>query len=155
MSARVVDGVLVLRVPASMPRAERELWAQRMRARLERQLRRAPACDEQLEQRAVALNTRLFAGRLRWRSIGFAEQQRRWGSCTFTTGVIRISSRAAGLPGWVLDYLLVHELVHLEVPDHSSRFWALVGRYPLAERARGYLMAIDHQAGKEDAGLED
>jgi predicted metal-dependent hydrolase len=51
----------------------------------------------------------------------------------------------------VLDYLLVHELAHLEVPSHGPRFWSLVERYPLTERARGYLMALDHQAGREES----
>ncbi|MBO0682563.1 MAG: M48 family metallopeptidase, partial [Candidatus Dormibacteraeota bacterium] len=49
------------------------------------------------------------------------------------------------------DYLLVHELAHLRVPSHGPRFWELVNRYPLTERARGYLMALDHR----DGGQED
>jgi predicted metal-dependent hydrolase len=151
VSARVVDGVLELRVPAGMPEAEREEWAERMRARLERRLRRARPTNDRLEERARALNRRHFDGRLRWSSIAFAEQTSRWGSCTFGAGVIRISTRAADLPDWVLDYLLVHELAHLEVPHHGSAFWALVNRYPMTERARGYLIALDHQAGRTDS----
>jgi predicted metal-dependent hydrolase len=151
VSARVVDGVLELRVPAGMPAAEREEWAERMRSRLERRLRRARPTDDRLEERARALNRRYFDGRLRWTSIAFAEQTSRWGSCTFAAGVIRISTRAAGLPDWVLDYLLVHELAHLEVPHHGASFWAIVNRYPLTERARGYLIALDHQAGRSDS----
>jgi len=138
-----VDGVLELRVPAAMPIAERERWAERMWTSIERRLQRARPSDERLEGRARELNRRLFGGRLRWTSVAFAEQRRRWGSCS-AAGVIRISSRAAGLPDWVLDYLLVHELAHLLEPDHGPGFWALVDRYPLAERARGYLLAIDH-----------
>jgi predicted metal-dependent hydrolase len=151
VSARVVDGVLELRVPAGMPEAEREEWAERMRARLERRLRRARPTEERLDERARVLNRRHFGGRLRWTSIAFAEQTSRWGSCTFGAGVIRISTRAAGLPDWVLDYLLVHELAHLEVPHHGPAFWDLVNRYPLTERARGYLIALDHQAGRPEA----
>jgi predicted metal-dependent hydrolase len=55
----------------------------------------------------------------------------------------------------VLDYLLVHELAHLEVADHGPRFWELVDRYPLTERARGYLMALDHRAGTPEADPVD
>jgi predicted metal-dependent hydrolase len=150
VSARLVDGVLELRVPAAMSVAEREHWAERMRVRLQRQVRRARPTDGALERRAEALNRQHFDGRLSWHSIAYAPQTSRWGSCTFTSGVIRISTRAAALPGWVLDYLLVHELAHLEVPHHGPRFWALVNRYPLTERARGYLMALDHQAGRPD-----
>ena len=151
VSARMVDGVLELRVPAAMPVAERQQWVERMRARLERQVRRARPTDADLEERAQALNRRHFDGRLRWNSVAYAEQASRWGSCTFAAGVIRISTRAASLPGWVLDYLLVHELAHLEVPHHGPTFWALVNRYRLTERARGYLMALDHQAGRPDS----
>jgi predicted metal-dependent hydrolase len=111
-----------------------------------RQRRRARPTDALLEARARSLNERYFEGRLRWASIAYAEQQSRWGSCTYTAGVIRISSRAAELPRFVLDYLLVHELAHLEVAGHGPRFWSLVNRYPLTERARGYLTAVDHLA---------
>jgi hypothetical protein len=136
-----------------MGAAERAMWAEKMRERIERQVRRAGPTDAQLEARAGVLNRRHFDGRLRWNSVTYAEQERRWGSCSPESGVIRISRRAAGLPAWVLDYLLVHELAHLEVPSHGERFWTLVERYPLTERARGYLMALDHQAGRE--GGED
>jgi predicted metal-dependent hydrolase len=68
-------------------------------------------------------------------------QDRRWGSCTPAQGSVRISSHLAREPGWVLDYVIVHELAHLHVSAHNRRFWALVARYPLAERARGFLMA--------------
>jgi predicted metal-dependent hydrolase len=156
VSARLVDGVLEVRVPAWMGAAESAKWAERMRARIERQVSRAGPTDAQLESRAGALNRRYFGGRLRWTSITYAEQERRWGSCSPESGVIRISSRAGRLPGWVLDYLLVHELAHLEVPSHGEPFWRLVSSYQLTERARGYLMALDHQAGRqEEAGQED
>lgn len=148
VSARMVGGVIELRVPSWMGEAERQRWATQMRERVERQLRRAKPTDERLEERARELNRLYFDGRLAWASVAFAEQRSRWGSCTFTAGVIRISSRAAGLPRFVLDYLLMHELAHLEVAGHGPRFWKLVERYPLTERARGYLMALDQQASR-------
>lgn len=69
-------------------------------------------------------------------------QMRRWGSCSPKQGRIRISSRLAGMPDWVLDWVVVHELAHLEVADHGPRFQALARRYELAERAEGYLIAV-------------
>jgi predicted metal-dependent hydrolase len=68
-------------------------------------------------------------------------QMRRWGSCTPSEGRIRVSNRLATMPGWVLDSVIVHELAHLEEANHGPRFQALVGRYELSERAKGYLMA--------------
>jgi predicted metal-dependent hydrolase len=75
---------------------------------------------------------------VRWVS----NQHSRWGSCTPEDGTIRISERVRAMPEWVLDYVVLHELVHLVVPTHGSRFWKLVGRYPKAERARGYLEGV-------------
>ncbi|MDO9174467.1 MAG: M48 family metallopeptidase [Actinomycetota bacterium] len=52
------------------------------------------------------------------------------------------------LPRLVVDYVIVHELAHLEVHGHGADFWQLANRYPKAERAIGYLIA---KAGDSDA----
>ena len=150
-------------VPHGIPNGEQLRWAEVMRARIERQLERARPTDAKLEARAHAINRRYFGGRLEWNSIAWADQGRRWGSCSYMVGVIRISDRAARLPEFILDYLLVHELAHLEHADHGPAFWELVNRFALAERARGYLMAIDHgfarvpgeETGDESPGFGD
>ncbi|MGH7777969.1 MAG: M48 metallopeptidase family protein [Candidatus Dormibacterales bacterium] len=150
VQARLVEGVLELRVPQRMPEAERRAWADRMRGRLERRLARLSPQDARLQRRARVLNDRHFGGRLTWTSISFAPQARRWGSCSVAAGAIRVSERAARLPAWVLDYVLVHELAHLLEPGHGPAFWSLVRRYPLAERARGYLMGLEGAAAGPD-----
>ena len=81
-------------------------------------------------------------------------QERRFGSCSPQRRVIRISDRLAPAPAWVRDYVIVHELAHLVHPNHGKRFWALVKRYALAERARGYLMALGMEAASETSGEE-
>jgi len=129
-----------------MPHVERERWAELMRVRLAKRMQRALPSDDKLATRARVLNERHFGGRLRWTSIAYAEMSHLWGSCTFTTGAIRIAMRAASLPDWVIDYLVVHEMSHLEYSDHGAAFHELENRYPLTERARGYLMAIDQGA---------
>jgi predicted metal-dependent hydrolase len=146
VSARLRSGVLELLVPSWMPHAERQQWAEKMRRRLARRMERSRPSDQRLMERARTLNDRHFAGRLRWTSIGYADMAHTWGSCTFTVGAIRIAKRAAALPDWVLDYLLVHELAHLEHSEHAAAFHELESRYPLAERAKGYLMALDAAA---------
>src|ERR1700687_225704 len=115
-----------------------------MSGRLQRRVERSRPSDERLASRAKSLNERHFGGRLQWTSLEVADMARLWGSCTFPPGAIRIASRAPALPEWVLDYLLVHELAHLEHSDHGPAFRELEKRYPLSERARGYLMALDH-----------
>jgi len=129
-----------------MPLVERERWAEVMTRRLQRQSERRRPTDQRLAERASKLNQRHFGGALRWTSIGFADMERLWGSCTFTDGAIRIARRAAALPDWVLDYLLVHELAHLVHSDHGPEFHELEDRYPLTERAKGYLLALDSMA---------
>jgi predicted metal-dependent hydrolase len=74
--------------------------------------------------------------------VAWTDRQRsRWGSCSPSTGEIRVSRRLAEWPAWVLDYVLVHELAHLVEPNHSAAFHRLVDRYPRSERAKGFLIA--------------
>ncbi|HEY6116525.1 MAG TPA: M48 family metallopeptidase [Candidatus Dormibacteraeota bacterium] len=138
--------MLELLVPASMPHSKREHWAEVMSRRLQRRADRARPSDERLVERARKLNDRHFGGRLRWSSIGFSDMEHLWGSCTFTDGAIRIAKRAAALPEWVLDYLVMHELAHLVHSDHGAEFHELENLYPLTERAKGYLLALDSMA---------
>jgi predicted metal-dependent hydrolase len=63
-------------------------------------------------------------------------------------GVIRLSRSLSAFPAWVLDYVIVHELAHLEIPGHGPAFWEIVNRYPLTERARGFLIAKGLPSGR-------
>ena len=146
VAARLRAGVLEVMVPASMSISEQQRWAERMRERIEKQMRRRLPSDERLERRAQTLNARYFGGRLRWSSIGFTDTTSLWGSCTFTSGAIRIAARLAKFPEWVLDFVLMHELAHLVQSDHGPAFQEMLDRYPLAERARGYLLAVEQAA---------
>jgi predicted metal-dependent hydrolase len=137
VEARQVDGRLRILIPAWMSAAEEARWVREMTRRFER---RAAADPIDLAERA-----RVLARRYRLpkpESIRWVDNQRtRWGSCTPGAGTVRVSTALAGYPAWVLDYVIVHELAHLAEPNHSPAFWALVGRYPRAERARGFLIA--------------
>jgi hypothetical protein len=139
ISARRRGTGIEIRLPAGMSAQEEAKWVERMA----RRLRRKPAPgDDDLMRRSAALSRRLFAGELIPASVRWSDQQTsRWGSCTVDTGAIRLSSRMRDFPAWVVDYVLVHEIAHLRYRSHGPRFWSLVARYPLAERARGYLIA--------------
>ncbi len=155
IGARVSGDTVIVMLPAKLSAAEERRWTEQMverlrAARLRSQLNRGRS----LNARAGALNGRYFEGRLRWKSIEYVtDQQRRLGSCTPATGTIRISHRLADVPEWVLDYVIVHELAHLEHSNHSQSFWKAVNRYRLAERARGYLMALDLRGDESDDDL--
>ncbi len=143
ISARQEGNTLVVYLPTGLSSAEEQEWIERMRRRLEQSReRRRLNSDEALRQRAEELNREYFGGELKVESIRFVtNQNHRFGSCTPSTRTIRISHRLAEMPSWVLDYVIVHELAHLLQPNHSARFWKLVNRYKLTERARGFLMA--------------
>lgn len=105
-------------------------------------------------ERAKELSARYLDGAAIPSSVRWVENQRhRWGSCTPDQGTIRISTRIRGMPAWVVDYVIMHELVHLLVPSHGPRFWTLVERYPRAERARGFLEGFSMAANA--AAAED
>ncbi len=140
MSAYRDGDTTVVLVPATFSRAEEKRWVGRMLQRLEaREGRRRPG-DRELHERAVELARRYLGGTELPDSVRWVDNQNsRWGSCTPDTRAIRISRRVAGMPSWVVDYVLIHELAHLFIPHHGPEFWDLVRRYPKAERARGYL----------------
>jgi predicted metal-dependent hydrolase len=146
------DRTVVL-IPARMSRAEERRWVVAMLERLEHQDRKLRPGDQALLERAVTLSKRYLEGSpvpssVRW--VG--NQGSRWGSCTPVDRTIRLSHRLQGMPSWVLDYVIVHELVHLRVPGHGADFWTEVARYPKTERARGYLEGVSATAG---LGLSD
>ena len=136
------DKTVVL-VPSRLTQAEEEQWVATILERLaERERRRRPS-DEALLERARDLSRRYLPEHPEPASVRWVDNQRsRWGSCTPDDGTIRLSTRLRGMPSWVIDYVLVHELAHLLVPGHGSRFWELVAGYPKAERARGYLEGV-------------
>lgn len=143
VSARLVDGIMEVRAPASMSDEELGAIVEKLRKRLESRRIGLTLNDDQLERRANELNKRYFDGKLVWQSIRWVmNQNKRYGSCTPSKGTIRLSHRLAKAPTFVLDYVLVHELAHLIEANHGPGFWKLVNRYPKTERARGYLMAL-------------
>jgi predicted metal-dependent hydrolase len=146
------DRTVVL-IPARMSRAEERRWVSVMLDRLAAQDARLRPSDAQLLARARDLAARWLDGEARPRSVRWATNQgARWGSCTPVDGSIRLSHRLQGMPSWVVDYVLVHELAHLLVPGHGPDFWALVDRFPRTERARGYLEGVSATA---ELGLRD
>jgi Protein of unknown function DUF45 len=150
---------IVVLIPARFSRADEQLWVGRMVGRLTAPLSgRRASPDAALFTRAKTLSSRYFGGRARPATVGWVSVMRtRWASCTPADGTIRVSSRLAQMPSWVLDYVLMHELAHLLVPGHGADFWALVNRYPRTERARGYLDGVSSAAnlGIAEGAIDD
>jgi predicted metal-dependent hydrolase len=135
--ARMIGSALEIRIPARLSRREERDMVDHFRSKFER---RRQAGDLNLDQRTAELCSEYdlpSPTSVRWVS----NQVHRWGSCTPDDGTIRLSDRLVEFPDWVIDYVVVHELAHLIEFGHNAAFWAIVERYPLTERARGFLMA--------------
>jgi predicted metal-dependent hydrolase len=59
--------------------------------------------------------------------IILVEPRKRWGSAS-TSGTVRINWRIIQAPLSLVDYVVLHELVHLRHPNHTHHFWAAMGR---------------------------
>jgi predicted metal-dependent hydrolase len=100
-----------LLVPAAEPRSAVERWFRRA-ARAEIEPRVERAC--------------VLAG-TSYSHLTIRGQRTRWGSCS-PTGALSFNWRLLLAPEPVLDYVVWHEVCHLEVLDHSPRFWSLLER---------------------------
>jgi predicted metal-dependent hydrolase len=148
ISAEIVGDALVVSIPESMSRADEHEWVSKMSARMaERRRKDRLNADGLLARKATELAD-LYVDGVRPSSIAWVETQKsRWGSCSPEDGSIRLSLALADYPPWVRDYVIVHELAHLKVADHSDGFWDIVNRFPLTERARGFLIAKGLEEG--------
>jgi hypothetical protein len=74
--------------------------------------------------------------------LSLSSARTRWGSCSRLSG-IRLNWRLIHLPLELVDYVVAHELAHLEEMNHSPRFWAVVASlYPAWKTARAELKAL-------------
>jgi predicted metal-dependent hydrolase len=63
-----------------------------------------------------------------YNQLRFMKMDKRWGSCTPTNN-IHINIDSVRLPYSLIDYLVVHELVHTKIKSHSKDFWAELARH--------------------------
>jgi hypothetical protein len=90
------------------------------RAALERWYRRAARAEI-----APRLDAAVARAGSSYSRLTIRNQKTRWGSCS-TTGAMSFNWRLLLAPEPVLDYVVEHEVCHLEVMDHSPRFWRLL-----------------------------
>ncbi len=139
------DKIIVL-MPAHLSAEEEQSHVRNLVERLDRREQRVRPSDDELLARAHVLSERWLDGRAVPSSIRWVTNQNtRWGSCTSKDASIRLSHRLKGMPEWVVDYVLLHELAHLIEPNHGARFWALLDEYPHTVKARGFLEGVSWQ----------
>jgi predicted metal-dependent hydrolase len=151
--AKEADGSLLVRIPYRMRNAEIPGLLETIQGQLARRKKRAKRrTHADLQARAAHINRTYFKGRIQWEAIRWVPPMKtRLGSCTTggpSDGHIRISEEVKTWPGWVVDYVIAHEMCHRLHPNHSPDFWqTLSDAYPLTERARGFIQGIGFSSG--------
>ena len=141
VNARLRGSTLLVSAPVGVPEERLEPAVRGLASRL---LRRAHAARVNGEGDALAL-ARKVAGRFPeppsvGRALFVTTQGARRGSYSTKTKTVRLNAALRGMPGWVLEAVVAHELAHVFHPDHSPAFWELLGRAcPGAGRAEAFL----------------
>ncbi|NOY10240.1 MAG: M48 family metallopeptidase [Spirochaetes bacterium] len=77
----------------------------------------------------AAKKAKVFAEKykLKYEKINSTRAEKRWGSCS-SKGSLNFSYRLVMAPPAVIEYVVAHEIAHLEHQNHSEKFWGLVGK---------------------------
>lgn len=138
------SGEIVISVPFRTTRAEISALIPEMVARVIAGEERSRTSEAELDERARSLiSTYLPEFTVRPASISWRPMNERWGSCTTVDRTIRLSERLQNAPDYVIDCVLFHELIHLEIPGHGQDFQALLARYPDLARAESFLEGFE------------
>ncbi len=153
VSARLVKDLLMVSAPYLLSQERLDNIVTDFKLKFERKRLKEDLDKKQDLLDIVAnLNKKYFGNKLRINSVEYVTNQNsKFGCCNYRSADIRISHKIGLMPGWVRNYVLIHEMAHLIEPNHSKLFWDIVSRYKLAERARGYLMATG--AARWEKGL--
>jgi predicted metal-dependent hydrolase len=148
ISAYREHGSIIIQVPARLSNSKiQEVIPEMVEKILSREAREKLSDKELLNRANHLLDIYLPEFKVRPASVTWRQMNERWGSCTTVDRTIRISDRLSGAPEYVLDYLLVHELIHLEIADHGQAFTELLSRFTDSERANSFLEG--YEAGSQ------
>ncbi|MEV8146303.1 YgjP-like metallopeptidase domain-containing protein [Specibacter sp. NPDC078709] len=157
------NGQAVIAVPARLSLDDEAYWVPHMAAKLEHSKQReaglagrrnVPASDAALLQRSHSLSAQFLGARAVPDSVRWVSNQNgRWGSATPARKTIRISHHVQGMPDWVVDYVLLHELAHLIHPNHSPAFWAELAGYSKLEEAKAFLQGASFASARNIMGM--
>lgn len=112
------EKIVEIYIPASMDFEERKRTIKKALSRIF-----AKYTQPMVEQRVRELNSIHFRKDIE--KISLRYNHSRWGSCS-SNGNISISTRLLMAPGFVRDYVYIHEIAHLFEMNHSNKFWKIV-----------------------------
>ncbi len=137
------DGSLAMSVPRRATDAsirifvrENSVWIEKARTRVEQRMEGRRSLDDYTEADRIALKKRiaerlpLIEAKTGLRANGWTvrKMKTRWGSCNTKTHHLNFSIMLADKPDYLLDYVIVHELVHTKVADHGPAFKVYMDR---------------------------
>ncbi len=119
-----------------------------MEAKLTAQAQQLPPIDkanarQQLSQRLTELAAKYdFA----YNRVTIRNQKSRWGSCSATNN-ISLNMKLMALPAELIDYVLLHELLHTRIKNHGPSFWAelellVAGAKQKRQRLKAFPLAV-------------
>lgn len=144
MSAFRNNGIIEIHIPDRLSRRDEYAIIPEMIQSVLTREAKGRCSDEDLRVIALELHSRYLpefherASSITWRAM-----RERWGSCTSGDGTIRISLRLNGAPRYVIECVLLHELIHLRVPDHGAEFQRYLSRYEKRESAEAFLEGFE------------
>lgn len=150
VAARRREGVFELLIPASMSAREEERWVRTMYQKYGlRHKKSLQESDRELHDRALELARRYLPHGYTPASVRWVSNQKsRWGSCTSAERSIRLSDELRGMPQYVIDSVLIHELAHLVYPDHGPKFRTLERSFERHTEARAFLDGVSFQKNR-------
>lgn len=145
---------IVVQIPARLRGSARSAFIDDLVNQLLTQRPNVMTSDAALEAR-VAVLADLYTDGVMPTSVRWVNNMSaRWASCSPATRDIRVSSKLAACPEWVIDAVLVHELAHLIEADHSTAFYEIANRHPRQDECalflEGYALGLGMSVAGDD-----
>ena len=155
MSARFENGGIVVLAPAHLSAVAERDGVTDLVTKMVRK-RGSARNDDALMARARELSRRYIPTAPEATSVRWVSTMRtRWASCSPADGTIRISDGMVGMPQYVIDAVLVHELAHLVERGHGPAFQRIVRGYEKHDVAEAYLAGASFGARQAKSALPE
>ena len=149
MSARFENGHIVVLSPAHLSASAERVAAEDLVGKVV-QKRGSARNDDALMATALRLSAQYVPGSPEPTSVRWVSNMTtRWASCSPAQGTIRLSDKLIGMPDYVIEAVVLHEVAHLVESGHGPGFQRIVRRYPKHDLADAYLAGASFAAARQ------